>query len=635
MDTEKKYVVGIDFGHGETSAAYCSLKDGLSKVKDIEIQHNGETIPSAIFMPKDSRKPEKIGISAFNQDNVGKGTVYVGFKQKPQKNKMDMNKFTAWCHFMKLVLSEIQGNHPELPFHSDDFELYIAKPSSWKTKVENNYYEYTTAPEYAGLPLASERAIVNESRAAFVSAQRSENAKKIGMNIYKGTVVIDMGSSTVDMTYLSNIPYPNKTHSGYYMKDGGYYCGASIIEEAILKDEEEKNVNLRSLLKENDLRYPLLYKIRTVKERYFTNKKPIIETLYFDQYKTTVSGTMVININDETIDRYTGEYKQKFKEALSDYVEYLKKELGGKPEIYYVILTGGASRMYFAKNIVCESWNLSENSIHSINNPSLTVSRGIAEVARMDYLTRGKKEEIDKLIKERLTPSSIRAKVAPKFITNVVRLLSEKCLSRVNDCKSTFYVLSEDIQRICNGTLQNNQIILEELYNAIDEHGKIHNEIEKVVSYYSDLGINRSFLMKPLDISNLEKVVLQSKGIPEIFEKMQEEVGSEMERLNQTFFDKVKKIIQVLFESKSNRKIREQQEKLANRRKGGEENLTTKHKALLSEKLKVFFNALPDKLADVLCDPGFINNLEKCSNQYMYGLLNNIDQVRKEITENE
>ena len=48
--TKHEYVIGIDFGHGETSAAYCSIgwdstKGQLGSVKDIDFGSNTKVIP--------------------------------------------------------------------------------------------------------------------------------------------------------------------------------------------------------------------------------------------------------------------------------------------------------------------------------------------------------------------------------------------------------------------------------------------------------------------------------------------------------------------------------------------------------------------------------------------------------------
>ena len=97
---DKKYVIGIDFGHGETSAAYCDLEDIYSEVHDIEIQRGDVSIPSTFFIPSDSNKSELLGREAIQHENIGKGTIFVGFKQKPQIPPKDVEKSNAWCKFI-------------------------------------------------------------------------------------------------------------------------------------------------------------------------------------------------------------------------------------------------------------------------------------------------------------------------------------------------------------------------------------------------------------------------------------------------------------------------------------------------------------------------------------------------------
>ena len=635
MKDEKKYkyVVGIDFGHGETSAAYCCLEDGNAKVVDIRIQNNEETIPSAIFIPNDCRS-EKIGGAAFEQENLKRGTIYVGIKQKPQMPPKDVEKSTAWCHFMNAVITAIKNNK-EVPFHADEFCVYIAQPSCWGIEARNRYYKYTTEKEYAGLPLKSQDAIVNESRAAFVSAQRSESVKKVGRDIYKGTVVIDMGSSTVDLTYLSDNNFPNKTESGYYIKDEGYYCGASVIEEAVLNHEAESNENLRVLLQDEKLRYPILYKIRKLKEAYFSELKEKQLTVYFEEYNPGIKGKAIFIINDETIDKYTKDYKQGFEKALVDYLRSLENKLGAKPEIHYIILTGGASRMQFAKKIVGEKWHINEANIYNADNPSLTVSRGIAEVARMDILTRGKKEEIEYLIQSKCSDTNIQIDVAPNFIKNVISLIKERCEQIVKNDKAPSKCLMSNILKTCDDILSNNETIQEQLCKTIDESDVIKSKVEQIVRYYSDIGMNENFLLQTIDISDISEFIKKSNGISSIFQNMQEEIGKELTRLQESFWSRIFRRFSHLFESKEKKRKRELQEQSDNRKKGENVIFPYKLKEELSRQLDRYFDKLPDRLSFVLNRQYFLNNLKKCSEQYLYGLLNNIDQVRKEITENE
>ena len=83
-----KYVVGIDFGHGETSAAICELewnKDaGQREDKlidlDMDIQARKKVIPSAICRTKNGIV---IGDEAFEHATDNEG-VRLGFKESPK-----------------------------------------------------------------------------------------------------------------------------------------------------------------------------------------------------------------------------------------------------------------------------------------------------------------------------------------------------------------------------------------------------------------------------------------------------------------------------------------------------------------------------------------------------------------------
>ena len=79
----------------------------------------------------------------------------------------------------------------------------------------------------AGMPIAG---LTKESRAAFVRAQH-DTTSGIGRNIDKGAIVFDMGSSTLDFTYM------NKNLPG--LIDFGYDCGASAIEKTIYAKKRE------------------------------------------------------------------------------------------------------------------------------------------------------------------------------------------------------------------------------------------------------------------------------------------------------------------------------------------------------------------------------------------------------------
>ena len=89
-DKEKKqyeYVIGIDLGHGETSAALCPLQwdvlpSQLDPAKDLEMGGNKKVMPSAITILDNGNA--YIGDAAFNPEILRQAEVRVCFKKAPK-----------------------------------------------------------------------------------------------------------------------------------------------------------------------------------------------------------------------------------------------------------------------------------------------------------------------------------------------------------------------------------------------------------------------------------------------------------------------------------------------------------------------------------------------------------------------
>lgn len=635
----KKYIIGIDFGHGETSAAYCEIPtDGeLPRgVFDIELEKEGEgvadrhSIPSAIFIPSDKNGIKRIGGQAFRRENLGKGKIYVGFKQKPKNPPKNIDETTAMWEFMKEVVKTIRANG-KVPVHNDDFYLYIAKPSSWGNKAKERFFELVQSKDYAGLPVEDIHAIINESRAAFIKAQLEIKKKSdIGKDLYKGAVVVDMGSSTVDMTYMSGA-------STIIMRDHGYDCGAAIIEEAMLEKAKEANERLRSILNDcPEYKYPLLYEYRKAKEIFFSENKNVSTILRLNEIldpNIDKKEKIKIRVSEENIEEYTKEYQGKFRQSLRDYREYLaKKEINQPVEIKYVILTGGASRMKFAKEIISKEWGLDiENGIYQVDNPSLTVSRGIAEVARLDILTKGKKEEIEKKMQEVSGDEYVREIIIPIFLKEICESQRKEC-NNVLDKEgqsSTLEYLKTRLKNCCNDKIKDRVFIAESLRNAIEKTEKFketRKDVENLVRYYSSLGI-----FNTIDLSLLIRLDRLNNELNEQFnsvtEELQKKIGEELNKAN--WF---KRLWRKLFESKIKRIIREKSEYT----KGGTQVPTKDQKNELKKKVNEIFDCFPKNHSDLLRnDYTIIKIVKNYNNQYLAELMSNIDRVRKEITEND
>lgn len=220
-----EYVIGIDIGHGETSAAYCPLSD-METVKDVEMGQNSKVLPSAITICDNGQA--YVGEKAFDPNVLKQGTLYVCFKQKP--HDIHGQNEQLMIRYMAEVYKRIRESNPGA-FTDNNHIVYIATPSGWDKKAQDLYLQMG---KMAGMPMGG---ITKESRAAFISAQRDVSSG-LDRNVKKGAVVFDMGSSTLDFTYLSS-ELENPI-------DFGYDCGASAIEKPSLTKKRPKTKIFRS-----------------------------------------------------------------------------------------------------------------------------------------------------------------------------------------------------------------------------------------------------------------------------------------------------------------------------------------------------------------------------------------------------
>lgn len=477
-----EYVIGIDFGHGETSAAFCPIgwdlaPGDLEAVKDVDFGANRKVLPTAINIQPNGQA--FLGEAAFSSERLKKATVEVLFKKKPEN--IDGEKEQLMIRYMHEVYALIREKSGAL-FSDDNHLLYIATPSGWDERAKNLYGQMAAK---AGLPIAG---ITSESRAAFIKAQL-DTSSGLPQYISQGAIVFDMGSSTLDFTYLQ---------SGNAPVDYGYDCGASQVEKIMYAEIREKNKDIIAF----ETQYPklvakLLYETRCAKEG-----------VYFDpdiRYKKTV------NFEDIVDDEEFEDSKMKFvfqpgelnhmleekgyiseiRQAMLDFKNY---HIGGYP-IKAAFLTGGASRMGFIQALIEDCWGLPQDLIYRDQDPSLTISRGVAEVARSDFRSGGA-GNTKQLLNDIVTESDVYT----PFVNSLCDKLSEEIIGTVGACVTNFrdnetdvsindlqaYIeenISEDLNQVGDWAME---CYKEAFENQTTE---IRDRLDKIVSNYSRQGV--------------------------------------------------------------------------------------------------------------------------------------------------
>lgn len=385
-----EFIIGIDFGHGETSAAFYDLQNPGNM--DLDILPGLKVVKSAVaILEQEGTETISVGDAAILNAPYAKD-FQVSFKKRPSEmNAIERNRMRL---FMKGIYAEILNRHPD--YKTRDHAVYIARPSQdvWDAEEE----AYMQIAEDAGLPVAG---IQKESRAAYFRA-RTQPDSKIDTYVKNGVLIVDFGSSTIDFTYVnSNLTKPI---------DDGCPLGASEVEKTLLEYAMENPSDsfmseFRDLYGNDSESNPynqMLYKFREAKELFYGKKFPVFSVsfdygLLTSSEITPILGFGGIAIPKDKIKEILGEnridgYIWKVKEA----VKAFKKNKLKNNKVASVYLTGGASRMDFVRQIFVEEFNLDEAHCPSDENPSVIVSQGVAHLSYADAKTQGKKDELKK-----------------------------------------------------------------------------------------------------------------------------------------------------------------------------------------------------------------------------------------------
>lgn len=257
-DTE--FIIGIDFGHGETSAAFYSI--ATQDKTDLDILPGVKVIKSAVaILEQEGRETICVGDSAIENAPFAKD-FQIAFKKRPSEmNEIERNRMVA---FMKGVYSGILDRHPD--YKSRKHVVYIARPSQ-DEKWKSEEFAYIQIAKDAGLPVAG---IQKESRAAYFRA-RTQPDSKIDTHVKEGVLIVDFGSSTIDFTYLnSKLQMPI---------DHGCDLGASEVERLLLKYAMEHPCDpympdfssMYGKDKDSKPYNQMLYSFRKAKEEFYKN----------------------------------------------------------------------------------------------------------------------------------------------------------------------------------------------------------------------------------------------------------------------------------------------------------------------------------------------------------------------------
>lgn len=397
------YLIGIDYGHGETTASYIDTDDPSGKVERLHIL-DGNSAESCKVMSAVCRD-EATGEWHFVRDISDISSPRFTLHFKDSMGHISPGNKEAFAAFVKLVFDHILKNQDFLHYDpatgDKNFMIYAACPSGWDQLDGNQIEEYK---EFLSGIIPVEW-VIKESDAAYFKFKAEKKFPD------KSVLVIDIGSSTIDFTAYGNGAV--KT-----LSDGRRH-GASEVERSIFRHFNSHNEDFKSAKAEameagvdidGHWTNTVLFWVKSVKEDFYRSEAlNLMIDLSNGRIKYNLRKRVFDNArisNPELENTILARYRQVLTEDMTE----VKNNIGS-PEI--VILTGGASRMPWLQYMVRDIF--SDSKVFRDNDPSYVVSDGIAYYAAAIFKLKGEiRSAVDEFNRE-FTDSTLEQMIFDYF----------------------------------------------------------------------------------------------------------------------------------------------------------------------------------------------------------------------------
>lgn len=415
-----RLALGVDFGHGESAGCCVVLRDA-----------NGNLVQNSKieFLNVDNHSPKVYSTLTYeNGGNVTIGKIENAnvnsyFKRSPKEwDKVDPNSGKNYRTMMKDFIAKLvdgllnKGVNPTMAnYKKDEIVFFVGCPSdeTW-TSPENRMAYEKLIREATGIENVS---VVPESTAAIFSIIHNNPTKPI--NPKDGVAVFDLGSSTIDFTYI---------RLGRILAEISWTLGASAIEANIVEKALFDKLKLDpKRVWSGDLNKRQLEARRDFKEAWYgddinpghVKTDPDGTSKSIKYYQCDEFGNVVTTKNDDgdDISEVIGasftlgekfmesvvkempvfevkekgkpvdpkdrlswyEYCKRFFTKCRDFMKYNKKYINLPCKT--IILTGGASHMDFVKDICDDVFKDAGVEIYRDESPSYCVCNGLCQIA--------------------------------------------------------------------------------------------------------------------------------------------------------------------------------------------------------------------------------------------------------------
>jgi hypothetical protein len=369
MADENAEIVGFDLGHGESALTVTRLSN-THEPMPLDIGGHRSTITAVGI--------DNAGRIVLGADTVSFATTltegYVRFKHPKLDNHPIAGKATRL--FVRGILNKlIDSKQLADPARA----LFIVGcPSGWGPEVQAAYQRVL---EEGGLV---DVRVVPESRAAFVHAR--EKKELTSDEIKQCVLLIDIGSSTTDFTYISQLNQRPIDFGHTVIGDiGGGLFDQLVFEHALASQSNPEAVKSFFDLHPG-VRNRADLDCRGAKEEYFNGMvgtgAPVEKSLRLDKglyFEISVDDVIMDKLKKTPIASLGG---KSWIDAFRDRLLNARKQNEVPPD--FIIVTGGAARMAFVDDIVQEVFPDTKKKPVRGKEPELAVAKGLAWFGRLD-----------------------------------------------------------------------------------------------------------------------------------------------------------------------------------------------------------------------------------------------------------
>ena len=484
---------GFDLGDGESCVTWSR---DITANEPTPIAVSGDlSFISAVAMMGDTPVVGRLA----SADSPDLTDLRVCFKRHFLENRPEINLTVQ--RFAQGVLNALRQNEAVREAVDDPEQscFIVGCPAGWKEEDRARYRQLLTDAGMQNVRLAS------ESRAAFENAlRRRVDGVEPGM-IEDCVLMIDIGSSTLDLAYVCDGEEHNVEIVGD-VKMGGGLMDEMILEHALeaIPDPDAARA-LRRFLEENPAWHSrIMLEARAIKERYFRKEDHYFASNEKLEKFIRIPGVpgvrgLTIALSPEIVQfgiisrphpLLDGmSFESRLRGTLQNVHQRIRER---EPKI--VILTGGPSRMRFFREMCQEEFASSTVIVSS--EPEFDIARGLAYAGSVDegaarllaelreYVA---SDAVESLVTERMDDlisdisDALGEKLMKRCVLKTFRLWREGRLATLQDFEDktgeaiAMYLKSCDGQQVIEAACKPwTKSLLAEVQKALDEIARKH-----------------------------------------------------------------------------------------------------------------------------------------------------------------